>query len=209
MAVWSNVFTSHPGIAPASPDMQPTLLDLSRMHANHYFNRCLTQTTITMTCYTMHQLWLTCPPTTHSSSACEGDPQTSVATQEQHQVPSNYLQSRLLVSSRSLSLPLSSCDFFPYLFVHVTGMLHGKPLHTRNTPSSSCTMPLLNRPVHSKATLDDRSFSFASSSVWKSTPNVRCAPSLSSFKSRLKTYLFRSVYKDWTVSLITVHMCMV
>ena len=28
-------------------------------------------------------------------------------------------------------------------------------------------------------------------------PNdVRCAPSLSSFKSRLKTYLFRSVYKD-------------
>ena len=72
------------------------------------------------------------------------------------------------------------------------------------------TMPLLNRPAHSKATLGDRSFSFASSSVWNSIPNdVRCAPSLSSFKSRLKTYLFRSVYKDWTVSLITVHMCMV
>ena len=46
-------------------------------------------------------------------------------------------------------------------------------------------------------TLGDRSFSFASSSVWNSIPNdVRCAPSLSSFKSRLKTYLFRSVYKD-------------
>ena len=43
----------------------------------------------------------------------------------------------------------------------------------------------------------DRSFSFASSSVWKSIPNdFRCAPSLSSFKSHLKTYLFRSVYKD-------------
>ena len=27
-------------------------------------------------------------------------------------------------------------------------------------------------------------------------PNVRCDPSLSSFKSRLKTYLYRSVYKD-------------
>ena len=54
-----------------------------------------------------------------------------------------------------------------------------------------------NRPAHSKATLGDRSFSFASSSVWNSIPNdVRCAPSLSSFKSRLKTYLFRSVYKD-------------
>ena len=77
---------------------------------------------------------------------------------------------------------------------YVTGMLHRKPLHSR---SSSYTMPLLNRPAHSKATLGDRSFSFASSSVWNSIPNdVRCAPSLSSFKSRLKTYLFRSVYKD-------------
>ena len=77
---------------------------------------------------------------------------------------------------------------------YVTDMLHKKPLHTR---SSSYTMPLLNRHAHSKATLGDRSFSFASSSVWNSIPNdVRCAPSLSSFKSRLKTYLFRSVYKD-------------
>ena len=80
---------------------------------------------------------------------------------------------------------------------YVTDMLHRKPLHTRNTRSSSYTMPLLNRPAHSKATLGDRSFSFASSSVWNSIPNdVRCAPSLSSFKSRLKTYLFRSVYID-------------
>ena len=80
---------------------------------------------------------------------------------------------------------------------YVTGMLHRKPLHTRNTRSNSYTMPLLNRPAHSKATLGDRSFSFASSSVWNSIPNdVRCAPSLSSFKSRLKTYLFCSVYKD-------------
>ena len=80
---------------------------------------------------------------------------------------------------------------------YITDMLHRKPLHTRNTRSSSCIMPLLNRPAHNKATLGDRSFSFASSSVWNSIPNdVRCAPSLSSFKSRLKTYLFRSVYKD-------------
>ena len=94
--------------------------------------------------------------------------------------------------------------------LYVTDMLHKKPFHTRNTRSSSYTMPLLNRPAHSKATLGDRSFYFASSSVWNSIPNdVRCAPSLSSSKSRLKTYLFCSVYKDWTVSLITVHMCMV
>ena len=79
---------------------------------------------------------------------------------------------------------------------YVTDMLHRKPLHTRNTRSSSFTMPLLNRPARSKATLGDRSFSFASS-FWNSIPfDVRCAPSLSSFKSRLKTYLFRSVYKD-------------
>ena len=77
---------------------------------------------------------------------------------------------------------------------YVADMLHEKPSHTR---SSSYTMPLLNRPAHRKATLDDRSFSFASSSVWNSIPNdVRCAPSLSSFKCHLRTYLFRTVYND-------------
>ena len=80
---------------------------------------------------------------------------------------------------------------------YVADMLHKKPSHTCITRSSSYTMPLLNEPAHSKATLGDRSFSFASSSVWSSIPNdVRCAPSLSSFKSRLKTFLFCSVYKD-------------
>ena len=88
-------------------------------------------------------------------------------------------------------------NHYYYYYYYITDMLHKKPLHTRNTRSSSYTMPLLNRPAHSKVTLGDRSFSFASSSVWNSIPNdVRCAPSLSSFKSRLKTYLFRSVYKD-------------
>ena len=79
---------------------------------------------------------------------------------------------------------------------YVADMLQKKPLHTSNTRSSSYTMPLLDRPALSKATLDERSFYFASS-VWNSIPNdVRCVPSLSSSKSRLKTYLYRSVYKD-------------
>ena len=79
----------------------------------------------------------------------------------------------------------------------VTDMLHKKQLPSRNTRSSSNTMHLLNRPAHSKATLGDHSFSFATSSVLNSISNdVMCAPSLSSFKSRLKTYLFRSVNKD-------------
>ena len=92
---------------------------------------------------------------------------------------------------------------------YVADMLQKKPSYSRITRSSSYTIPLLNRPAHSKATLGDRSHSFASSSVWNSIPNdVRCAPSLSAFKSRLRTYLFRSVYKDLTLSFITVHMCM-
>ena len=86
---------------------------------------------------------------------------------------------------------------------YVTDMLHIKLSHTSNTRSSSYTMPLLNRPAHSKITFGDCSFSFDSSSVWNSiADDVRCAPSLSSF-------MFHSVYNDWTFSLISVHMCMV
>ena len=93
---------------------------------------------------------------------------------------------------------------------YVADMLQKKPSHTRITRSKSYTMPLLNRPAHSQITLGDRSSSFACSSVWNSIPSdFRCAPSLSSSKSRLKTYLFRSVYNDLTFSLVTVHMCMV
>ena len=80
---------------------------------------------------------------------------------------------------------------------YVADMLQIKPSHTPSTCSSSYTMPLLNRHAHSKAALGDRLFYFASSSDWNSIPiDVRCEPSLSSSKSRLKTYLFRSVYKD-------------
>ena len=80
---------------------------------------------------------------------------------------------------------------------YVADIQHKKPSRTRITRPSSYTMPLLNRPAHSKATLGDRSFSLASSSDWNSIPNdVRNSPSLSSSKSRLKTYLFRSGYKD-------------
>ena len=54
---------------------------------------------------------------------------------------------------------------------YVADMLQKKTYHTRNTRSSSYTMSLLNIPAHSKATHGDCSFSFASSSVWNSTPN--------------------------------------
>ena len=92
---------------------------------------------------------------------------------------------------------------------YVADMLHKNPSHTRITRSSSYTIPFLNKPAHIRATLGDHSFSCTSSYVWNSIPNdVRCAPSLSSSKSRLKTFLFRSVYKDWSLTMITVHMCM-
>ena len=92
---------------------------------------------------------------------------------------------------------------------YVTDMLHKNQSHTCNTRSSSYTMPLLNFPAHRKATLGDRSFAFPSSSLLNTIPHdVSCAPSMSSAMSRLKTYLFHLVFVDWTLSLISVHMCM-
>ena len=82
---------------------------------------------------------------------------------------------------------------------YVIHMQHKKPSYTLSTRSSPHIMPLLNGHGHSKATLGDRSFSFTTSPVWNSIAiDVRCAKSLSSFKSRLKTYLLRSAYKDIT-----------
>ena len=75
-------------------------------------------------------------------------------------VRSTYKITRLCYHSHSSTAPS-----------YVTDMLHINPSHTRNTRSSSYTMPLVNGPAHSKATLSDRSFS-----VWNSIPNdVRCA----------------------------------
>ena len=80
---------------------------------------------------------------------------------------------------------------------YVNDVLQKMPSHSHNIRSSSHTMPLLKRPAHSKATLGDRWFSFASSSVWNSIPNdARCAPSLSSLKYCLKIYLSHSVYQN-------------
>ena len=107
-----------------------------------------------------------------------------------HDVTSHLQRIQNYATRVILRLPKSSSIMLVY-------MLHKKPSHTRNTRSNSYIMRLLNRAAHCNATLGDRSFSFASSSVWNSIPNdVRCAPSLSSFKSRLKIYLLRSVYND-------------
>ena len=55
---------------------------------------------------------------------------------------------------------------------YVADMLHKKPLHTGNTRSSSYTMPLLNRPAHSRATHGDRSFLFLSGTIFQMMSGV-------------------------------------
>ena len=76
-----------------------------------------------------------------------------------------------------------------------------------NTCSSSYTMPLLYGPAHSRATLRDHSIYFASYSVWNSIPNdVRCAPSLWSFKSYLKHTFFIQFTKT-ELSLLSLYIC--
>ena len=76
---------------------------------------------------------------------------------------------------------------------YVTDMLHRKPLHTRNTRSSSYTMPLLSRPAHSKVTLGDRSFILL---LLLSGTLFQMISGVPHHYHHLKTYLFRSVYKD-------------
>ena len=76
---------------------------------------------------------------------------------------------------------------------YVADMLHRKPSHSQNICHNPHFKALLNRPSHSKATHGDRSFSFVSS-VWNSIPcDVRCAPTLSLFLSRMKTFCCHSV----------------
>ena len=55
---------------------------------------------------------------------------------------------------------------------------------------------LLQKPkMKSLATLDDRSFAFAAPTLWNKLPEaIRHAGSVSSFKRRLKTYLFREAF---------------
>ena len=73
-----SVFPTHSENAPASPDIRPT---------TWLCPACLPSTapiqpTIAMTTTHMHQLLLTRPPSTHSSSASEDHPQTPVVTQQ-------------------------------------------------------------------------------------------------------------------------------
>ena len=100
-----------------------------------------------------------------------------------------YFELRRLASATLVTAFVSALSY-------VTDMLHRKPLHTA-TLAPAHTPCLFSIDMYTVRQHLVIVHFFASFSVWNSIPNdVRCAPSLSSFKSRLKTYLFRSVYKD-------------
>ena len=129
-----------------------------------------------------------------------------------HDVTSHLLRILIYAAGVILRLPMSSS-----IATHLRS-LYWLPVKVRSTYKIACLCyhchsstaqsfvadmlheSHITHPHHSlqlKATHGDRSFSFASSSVWNSIPiDVRCAPSLSSSMSCLKTYLFRSVHKD-------------
>ena len=134
----------------------------------------------------------------------------------------NYVARVILCLPKSSSITsLASCQCkkhlqnilivlpLPHHYVSLTCCIKGHRTPASLAPThTSCLFSIDPHTVRQHFVIAH--FIFASSSVWNIIPNdVRCAPSLSSFMSRLRTYLFRSVYKDWTFSMITVHMCMV
>ena len=79
---------------------------------------------------------------------------------------------------------------------YVADMQHNKQSHSRSTRSSTYTMPLLNRPAHSKAVLVIARFlllHLLNGTLFQMMPDV---PHHCYHLSRLKTYLFLSVYRD-------------
>ena len=82
------------------------------------------------------------------------------------------------------------------------------PSHSSYTRSSAHTMPHLNRPAHSKATLGDRSYVFAIFMSGTLFQIVRCAPLLSSLKTCPKTYLFRTVHKYYLLCFCLSTCCL-
>ena len=101
-----------------------------------------------------------------------------------------------LPKSSSITLNLKSLHWLP-VKVGSTYIIACLCYHCHSSTAPSYVVDMLHRKSSHTRINHSSSFSFASSSVWNSVPNdVRCAPSLSSSMSRLKTYLFRSVYKD-------------
>ena len=110
---------------------------------------------------------------------------------KQHQVSKHYIQHYIQQHQNRQTTMTNQLGFLKYTSMHFPERPSTKPRHTAHTP---CLFSIDLHTVRQHLVIVH--FSSASSSVWNSIPNdVRCAPSLSSFKSRLKTFLFSSVYK--------------
>ena len=79
-----SVFPTHSGNAPASPNIRPTTWLCPECLPSTNSIPVPIQPTIAMTTIHIHQLWLTRPPSTRSSSTSEDHPQAPVVTQQQH-----------------------------------------------------------------------------------------------------------------------------
>ena len=80
-----SVFPTHSGNAPASPDIRPTTWLCPTCLPNTSSITAPIQPTVAMTTTHIHQLRLTRPPSTRSSSASEDHPQAPVVPQQQQQ----------------------------------------------------------------------------------------------------------------------------
>ena len=86
-----SVFPTHSGNAPASPDIRPTTWLCPTCLPSTNSIPAPIQPTIAMTTTHIHQLWLTRPPSTRSSSASEDHPQAPVVTQHNNNDGPGYV----------------------------------------------------------------------------------------------------------------------
>jgi hypothetical protein len=87
-------------------------------------------------------------------------------------------------------LPPPYLDCFPTVFTMQTG----------RSGFRSAAPQRLSVPRSTLHSIDDRSFPVAGANVWNDLPSdVTSAPSQSTFRSRLKTHLFRFSYPDLVI----------
>lgn len=106
-------------------------------------------------------------------------------------------------------LPIRSRSVFKILNIAYKALQTGQPQYikslldyytcTRDTRRSQPQLKYLQLPPHSKNCTSirhlDLSFHYAAPKLWNSLPvEIRTAPSLSSFRSRLKSYLFSKAF---------------
>ena len=81
---------------------------------------------------------------------------------------------------------------------YLSSLITRKP-ESRYNLRNSRDKTLLSYPsFKSKATLGDRAFMFAAPKLWNNLPrDIRESSSINSFKSKLKTFLFKKAFYNW------------